>query len=264
MSLGRGSANSGYYHCAAILLFFTALFFAANAQKSVSIKSLKSGVLPDGVKVNRLRVGGIGEVVNRCFLRCRNCVVTNVVAVERQLFLSEAACLHRCLQAKYASGERCTAVLYMRYFSVCDLYTPTGLTPSTAKRVRFIGYNYYELDPDCGVNRAASYCREGAAIDRASNKILVLDPHLRQVPEQASSFENCLERCLISKEIADFTCLSAMYIPLDLEFNCILNEGSHFTHPEHFYDSSTLPSEYASFDDCLASTWGNRLGYNRF
>ncbi|KRY27765.1 Lysine-specific demethylase 6A, partial [Trichinella spiralis] len=262
MSLGRGSANSGYYHCAAILLFFTALFFAANAQKSVSIKSLKSGVLPDGVKVNRLRVGGIGEVVNRCFLRCRNCVVTNVVAVERQLFLSEAACLHRCLQAKYASGERCTAVLYMRYFSVCDLYTPTGLTPSTAKRVRFIGYNYYELDPDCGVNRAASYCREGAAIDRASNKILVLDPHLRQVPEQASSFENCLERCLISKEIADFTCLSAMYIPLDLEFNCILNEGSHFTHPEHFYDSSTLPSEYASFDDCLASTWGNRLGYN--
>ncbi|OUC42859.1 tetratricopeptide repeat protein [Trichinella nativa] len=362
MSLGRGSANSGYYHCAAILLFFTALFFAANAQKSVSIKSLKSGVLPDGVKVNRLRVGGIGEVVNRCFLRCRNCVVTNVVAVERQLFLSEAACLHRCLQAKYASGERCTAVLYMRYFSVCDLYTPTGLTPSTAKRVRFIGYNYYELDPDCGVrrcpnttrviferfdatqskashyisqtssseeeclthcqnfraiddslifcysadfvpeaklcrlnlgpgidvvrhsqnhvmhrnssvihfrsiciqDRAAYYCREGAAIDRASNKILVLDPHLRQVPEQASSFENCLERCLISKEIADFTCLSAMYIPLDLEFNCILNEGSHFTHPEHFYDSSTLPSEYASFDDCLASTWGNRLGYNRF
>ncbi|KRX22006.1 Lysine-specific demethylase 6A [Trichinella nelsoni] len=384
MSLGRGSANSGYYHCAAILLFFTALFFAASAQKSVSIKSLKSGVLPDGVKVNRLRVGGIGEVVNRCFLRCRNCVVTNVVAVERQLFLSEAACLHRCLQAKYASGERCTAVLYMRYFSVCDLYTPTGLTPSTAKRVRFIGYNYYELDPDCGVNdqmpllrlsqklfqdasvlpsidgrcpnttrviferfdatqskashyisqscsseeeclthcqnfraiddslifcysadfvpeaklcrlnlgpgidvvrhsqnhvmhrnssvihfrsiciqdRAASYCREGAAIDRASNKILVLDPHLRQVPEQASSFENCLERCLISKEIADFTCLSAMYIPLDLEFNCILNEGSHVTHPEHFYDSSTLPSEYASFDDCLASTWGNRIGYN--
>ncbi|KAL1226504.1 Uncharacterized protein TSPI_08157 [Trichinella spiralis] len=392
-----GLVNSGQAHVArarfcqlwilslySYLVIFTALFFAANAQKSVSIKSLKSGVLPDGVKVNRLRVGGIGEVVNRCFLRCRNCVVTNVVAVERQLFLSEAACLHRCLQAKYASGERCTAVLYMRYFSVCDLYTPTGLTPSTAKRVRFIGYNYYELDPDCGVNdqmpllrlsqklfqdasvlpsidgrcpnttrviferfdatqskashyisqscsseeeclthcqnfraiddslifcysadfvpeaklcrlnlgpgidvvrhsqnhvmhrnssvihfrsiciqdRAASYCREGAAIDRASNKILVLDPHLRQVPEQASSFENCLERCLISKEIADFTCLSAMYIPLDLEFNCILNEGSHFTHPEHFYDSSTLPSEYASFDDCLASTWGNRLGYN--
>ncbi|KRZ41862.1 Lysine-specific demethylase 6A, partial [Trichinella pseudospiralis] len=320
-----------------VLLHLKPLFFTVNAQKSVSIKSLKSGILPDGVKVNRLRVGGIGEVVNRCFLRCRNCVVTNVVAVERQLFLSEAACLHRCLEAKYANGERCTAVLYMRYFSVCDLYTPTGLTPSTAKRVRFIGYNYYELDPDCGVNdqmpllrlsqklfqdasvlpsidgrcpnttrviferfeatqskashyisqscnseeeclthcqnfraiddsfifcysadfvpeaklcrlnlgpgidvvrhsqnhvmyrnfsvihfrsiciqdRAASYCREGAAIDRASNKILVLDPHLRQVPEQASSFENCLERCLISKEIADFTCLSAMYIPLE-------------------------------------------------
>ncbi|KAH7726598.1 PAN domain containing protein [Aphelenchoides avenae] len=78
------------------------------------------------------------ESIRRCFRRVRNCLLRDVVPLERRINYSEDQCVNFC-----GHNPRCRSLSYSRHMAVCDVYDLKNGTDN-ARLVSYVGYRYYE------------------------------------------------------------------------------------------------------------------------
>ncbi|GMR53406.1 hypothetical protein PMAYCL1PPCAC_23601, partial [Pristionchus mayeri] len=159
------------------------------------------------------------------------------------LNINEDDCLFSCLSnlAGYYDIFNCVSAQYDSFNEACTLSSDAPKESSLSLHSSSLFY-----EKMCTRNAVVSHC-SGGTVERKRQKVLT---GLLRDSISVGSARECIERCIDVSLHLPFKCLSVVYYYEEATFNCVLNDGSAFTHPDGLFDETNAVVDYFGVDEC--------------
>ncbi|GMT28181.1 hypothetical protein PFISCL1PPCAC_19478, partial [Pristionchus fissidentatus] len=177
------------------------------------------------------------------FIRSRGIRDNGGSNLDTVLNINEDDCVFSCISnlAGYYDLFDCVSAQYDSYNEACTLSSD----PPRDDRLTLHGSsNFYEKI--CTKPEITSRC-SGGTVERKRQKVLT---GLLRDSITVGSVLECIERCIDVDVKLPFKCMSALYYYEEATFNCVLNDGSAFTHPNSLFDETSVVVDYFGIDEC--------------